>query len=61
MSENYPIMIAGAKSSGIHKVTSPYNGSTIGTVEIADPAAIDLALDTADKLYRHREHGRTGE
>ena len=49
MAENYPIMIRSAKSSGIHEVTSPYDGSIIGSVEIADADAIDLALDTADK------------
>ena len=55
MSENYPVMIAGANSSGIHNVTSPYNGNTIGSVEIANSDAIELALDTADKLYRNRD------
>ena len=61
MSENYPIMIAGAKSSGIHEVTSPYDGSPIGSVEIADTDAIALALDTADKLYRDRDSWLSGE
>lgn len=55
MSENYPVMIAGANSSGVHNVTSPYNGNTIGSVEIANSDAIELALDTADKLYRNRD------
>jgi len=61
MSENYPIMIPGAKSSGIHDVNSPYDGSIIGSVEIADADAIELALDTADKLYRNRDQWLTGE
>jgi len=60
MSENYPVMIAGASSSGIHEVTSPYDGSTIGSVEIASADAIELALDTANKLYRNRGLWLTG-
>lgn len=55
MTENYPIMIAGANSSGIHNVTSPYNGRTIGSVEVANAEAIEQALDTADKLYQNRD------
>jgi acyl-CoA reductase-like NAD-dependent aldehyde dehydrogenase len=55
MTENYPIMIAGANSSGIHNVTSPYNGRIIGSVEVANAEAIEQALDTADKLYRNRD------
>ena len=61
MSENYKIMISGASSSGNHEVTSPYDGSLIGSVEIADASAIELALDTADKLYRDHDQWLTGE
>ncbi|MEA1890012.1 MAG: aldehyde dehydrogenase family protein [Pseudomonadota bacterium] len=61
MSENYPVMIAGAESSGILDVTSPYDGSIIGTVKIANPDAIELALDTADKLYRDSDSWLSGE
>ena len=55
MTENYPLMIPSADSSGIHDVTSPYDGSTIGSVEVANAEAIELALETADKLYRNRD------
>ena len=55
MAENYPLMISGATSSGVHDVTSPYDGSTIGSVEVANAEAIEQALDTADKLYRNRD------
>ena len=55
MTENYPLMISGATSSGVHDVTSPYDGSTIGSVEVANAEAIEQALDTADKLYRNRD------
>ena len=61
MTENYPVMIAGAKSSGVHKVTSPFDGSTIGSVETVNAEAIEQALDTADKIYRDRVNWLPGE
>lgn len=61
MSENYPLMIPDAESSGIHDVTSPYDGSIIGSVEIADLNAIELALDTANTLYRDQRQWLAGE
>jgi acyl-CoA reductase-like NAD-dependent aldehyde dehydrogenase len=54
MSENYPLMIPGATSSGKLKVTSPLDGSTIGNVSIADMDAIEKALKTAHALFRDR-------
>jgi len=61
MPENYPLMIPGASSSGTLTVTSPYDGSDIGTVEIADATAIETALKTADRLYRDRDSWLSGE
>jgi acyl-CoA reductase-like NAD-dependent aldehyde dehydrogenase len=61
MSENYPIMIPGANSSGIHQVSAPYDGSIIGSVEIANADAIELALTTADRLYRDVDQRLSGE
>jgi len=61
MSENYPVMIAGASSSGTLVVTSPYDGSSIGSVEIANVDAIEMALQTADRLYRDRDGWLSGK
>ncbi|GMT41391.1 MAG: aldehyde dehydrogenase [bacterium] len=61
MSENYPVMIAGASSSGTLVVTSPYDGNIIGSVEIANADAIEMALQTADRLYRDRNGWLSGE
>ena len=54
MSEDYALMIPGAKSAGTLPVTAPYNGSAIGSVELADSAAINMALATAHALYGDR-------
>jgi acyl-CoA reductase-like NAD-dependent aldehyde dehydrogenase len=49
-------MIPGANPSGKHTVKSPYDGSLIGSVEIADAKAVEKALSSADKLYRDRKN-----
>ena len=61
MAENYPVMIVGAKSSGTLAVTSPYDHSNIGSVEIANADAIEMALQTANRLYRDRDNWLSGE
>ncbi|MFW2439512.1 MAG: aldehyde dehydrogenase family protein [Arenicellales bacterium] len=61
MADNFPLMISGAESSGTLTVTSPYDGSNIGSVEIADAEAIEMALQTAEKLYHDRDNWLSGE
>ena len=61
MTEHYSVLIAGGKSSGIHNVTSPFNGDIIGSVDTADAEAIEQALHTADSLYRDRTNWLPGE
>jgi acyl-CoA reductase-like NAD-dependent aldehyde dehydrogenase len=53
---HFPLMIAGLSKSGADtaEVYSPYNDQLIGTVDQADKADIDLALDTAYGLFRDR-------
>lgn len=55
MSENYPVLIPGAADAGALTVTSPYDLKVIGYAGIADTDAVELALTTADKLYRNRK------
>jgi len=54
MAEDYALMIAGAEAVNQLTVTSPFDGSEIGSAGIADAAAIEQALDTADILYSDR-------
>ena len=60
MSNHYPSLVAGLGDSGNHKaVTSPYDGSVIGTVSSVDQAGIATALATAYAIYRDRKRWLT--
>jgi acyl-CoA reductase-like NAD-dependent aldehyde dehydrogenase len=61
MSEDYALMIAGAVADSQLTVTSPFDGSEIGSAGIADSDAIELALATAHELYRNRHDWLSGE
>lgn len=54
MTEDFHLMIPGAESAGKHKVISPYDGSVIGSCELAGAEAISIALDTAASLFANR-------
>ena len=60
MAENYPVLIPGAADTGALTVTSPYDLKTIGSAGIASAEAVELALATADKLYRDRKAWLSG-
>ena len=60
MSEDYPLMIPGAKAAESLPVTAPFDGSPIGSVAIADAAAVDKALATAHALYNDRKNWLKG-
>ena len=61
MSNHYPSYVAGLGDSGNHKeVTSPYDGSLIGTVSSVDEAGVDIALTNAYAIYRDRKRWLTG-
>jgi acyl-CoA reductase-like NAD-dependent aldehyde dehydrogenase len=55
MSENFPLMIPGAKTHGQPlSVVAPFDQKPIADCETADAQAAELALATAYDLYRHR-------
>ncbi|MGH1486185.1 MAG: aldehyde dehydrogenase family protein [Cellvibrionaceae bacterium] len=61
MSNHYPSLVAGLDDSGNHKeVTSPYDGSLIGTVSSVDEAGVEVALSTAYSIYRDRKRWLSG-
>lgn len=60
MSEDYPLMIVGKETSTKHVVVSPFDGSDIGKVGVANADAVDHALSVADGLYRDRTNWLTG-
>lgn len=54
--QHFPLMIAGLSktSSEYFEVTSPFDGSLLGTVAKADSSDIDYALSTAANLFSDR-------
>lgn len=54
MSEDYDLLIVGARATGSLTVTAPFDGSEIGSVGTADADAVEQALNTAHGLYRNR-------
>lgn len=60
MAEDYPLLIANAVTSRKLTVTSPFDGSDIGSAGIADEDAIETALVTAYALYRDRKSWLSG-
>ena len=56
MSQHFNLQIPGVQSDdGQIEVTAPYDGTLIATVTAADADAVELALSTADRLYRDRD------
>ena len=53
---HFPLMIAGLTKTNSRSVdvTSPFDGSLLGTVETADASDIDFALTTASNLFADR-------
>ncbi len=60
MAEDYPLMIAGCEAEKQLAVTSPFDGSRIGSVGIADSGAVETALSAAFALYRDRSRWLSG-
>ena len=55
MTHHYSSLIAGVEDSGNHKeITSPFDGSVIGTVSTVDVLGAKRALKTAYEIYRDR-------
>lgn len=56
MAQKYALMVPGAGSNdGYLKVFAPFDNSLIAEVEVADNAVVEMALDTAYKLYKNRD------
>ena len=54
--EHFPLMIPQATSSdGVVDLYAPYDGKLIATLESADEAAVEAALNSAYKLYTDRK------
>ncbi len=57
MTTHYALMIAGVTTSArTHTVTAPYDDSVIATMDTADGAAVETALQTADALFKDKKN-----
>ncbi len=56
MPEHYPLLVPGASSEDTPlEVYAPYNNELIATIQTADKAVVEKALQTAYSLYRNRD------
>jgi len=61
MSEHFKLLVPGATSAGNIKVTAPYDGAHIASIETGDVSAVETALNTADILFRNKQNWLTAE
>ena len=55
MNRHYPLLVPGAIPNGeCITVTAPFDNNPIATLDAARSDAVDLALATAQKLYKDR-------
>ncbi|UCB54274.1 MAG: aldehyde dehydrogenase family protein [Thiotrichales bacterium] len=54
MTDHFSMLVPGAKPNGKLEVTAPYDCSVIATVDTGGSDAVEIALDTADALYRDK-------
>jgi acyl-CoA reductase-like NAD-dependent aldehyde dehydrogenase len=57
MQVQVPLMVPGAKPSNLAPllVEAPFDGAPLGEVAVADAATVDVALTTAERLFRNRD------
>ena len=56
MATHFPLMVPGARPDDEHaEVLAPYDGTLIATVARADRAGVEIALETAHRLFRDRD------
>ena len=61
MAEHFKLLIPGAASAGNTKVTAPYDGADIATIETGDSSAVEIALTTAHDLFANKQNWLTAE
>ncbi len=56
MAEHFKLLVPGATPSGELDVIAPFDGAHIATIETGGSDAVDIALRTADALYRDKNN-----
>ena len=55
MVDSYPLMVPGAKSDRDTMVWAPWDGAEIANVAVSDMATVEMALETASRLFKDRD------
>ena len=50
----FKVMVPGASAADVVEITSPYDGSVVGSVERIDEEGADRALNNASELFNDR-------
>ena len=61
MPEHFKLLVPGATAAGTINVTAPYDGAHIATIETGDSNAVEIALNTANHLFRDKKNWLTAE
>ena len=56
MTDHFKMLVPGATPSGTLEVTAPFDGALIATIETGGSDAVDIALATADALYKDKKN-----
>ncbi len=61
MSDHFKLLVPGASANGKVDVVAPFDGAHIASIETGGSDAVEIALATADALYRDRKNWLTAE
>ena len=61
MPDHFNLLIPGATANGKIDVTAPFDGAHIATIDTGGNDAVEIALKTADALYRDKPNWLTAE
>lgn len=61
MTQHFKLLVPGAEASGKVDVTAPFDGALIATIDTGDLKAVDIALATAQALYKDKKNWLTVE
>ncbi len=61
MTDHFKLLVPGATAAGNINVTASYDGTHIATIETGDATAVEIALNTADKLFSSKQNWLSAE
>ena len=61
MTDHFKLLVPGATAAGTINVTAPFDGATIASIETGDASAVEIALNTADELFKNKDSWLSAE